>query len=44
MAKVTGDINSFTGESGAVWFKVFQISAVTNGGSSITFPAQSKID
>lgn len=26
--------------SGAVWFKVYQITAVTNGGSSITFPAE----
>ncbi|KJA15578.1 lytic polysaccharide monooxygenase [Hypholoma sublateritium FD-334 SS-4] len=29
--------------SGAVWFKVYQISAVTNGGSSITFPAQNAL-
>ncbi|KAF7983848.1 hypothetical protein HWV62_19129, partial [Athelia sp. TMB] len=26
--------------SGKVWFKVYQISAVTNGGTSITFPSQ----
>ncbi|KAJ7126150.1 glycoside hydrolase family 61 protein [Mycena epipterygia] len=35
----TGDVSSFTGD-GAVWFKVYEISAVTNGGSSISFPAQ----
>ena len=34
-----GDVDSFDG-SGAVWFKVYQISAVTDGGESITFPAQ----
>ena len=39
MAKAPGDVNSFNGD-GAVWFKVYEISAVTDGGSSITFPAQ----
>ncbi|KAF7973043.1 hypothetical protein HWV62_16328 [Athelia sp. TMB] len=34
-------VAGFAGD-GAVWFKVFQISAVTNGGTSITWPAQSK--
>ncbi|KIY51539.1 hypothetical protein FISHEDRAFT_56680 [Fistulina hepatica ATCC 64428] len=33
------DAESFDG-SGEVWFKVYQISAVTNNGTSITFPAQ----
>ena len=32
------DVASWDG-SGAVWFKVHEISAVTNGGSSITFPS-----
>ncbi|KAJ7204660.1 glycoside hydrolase family 61 protein [Mycena pura] len=40
MAKApSGNVSTFAGD-GAVWFKVFQISAVTNGGTSITFPAQ----
>ncbi|KAJ7078083.1 glycoside hydrolase family 61 protein A [Mycena epipterygia] len=40
MAKApTGNVSSFAGD-GAVWFKVYQISAVTNGGTSISFPAQ----
>lgn len=26
--------------SGTVWFKVYEITAVTDGGTSITFPAQ----
>ncbi|KAJ7485090.1 glycoside hydrolase family 61 protein [Mycena galericulata] len=40
MAKApTGDVSDFAGD-GAVWFKVYEITAVTNGGSSITFPAQ----
>jgi len=41
MAKApTGtNVTSWAGD-GAVWFKVYQISAVTNGGTSITFPAQ----
>ncbi|KAJ7185479.1 glycoside hydrolase family 61 protein [Mycena filopes] len=40
MAKApTGNVSTFAGD-GAVWFKVYQISAVTNGGTSITFPAQ----
>lgn len=42
MAKAPGDVSSFAGD-GAVWFKVYQITAVTNGGSTITFPAQSKL-
>ncbi|PPQ74598.1 hypothetical protein CVT26_007844 [Gymnopilus dilepis] len=40
MAKAPSDVTTFTGASGAVWFKVFEISAVTNGGQSITFPAE----
>jgi len=39
MAKAPGDVASWAGD-GAVWFKVYQISAVTNGGTSITFPAE----
>jgi len=37
LAKVS---NATTADgSGAVWFKVYQISAVTNGGTSISFPS-----
>ncbi|KAF7333713.1 hypothetical protein MVEN_02327700 [Mycena venus] len=32
------DVASWDG-SGTVWFKIYQISAVTDGGTSITFPA-----
>lgn len=39
MAKAPSDVDSFAGD-GTVWFKVYQISAVTNGGQSITFPAE----
>ena len=40
MAKAPdGDVSTFDG-SGTVWFKVYQISAVTNGGTSISWPAQ----
>ena len=39
MAKAPGDVDSFAGD-GDVWFKVYEISAVTNGGQSITFPAE----
>ena len=39
MAKAPSDVDSFAGD-GAVWFKVYQISAVTDGGKSITFPAE----
>ena len=39
MAKAPGDVGSFAGD-GDVWFKVYQISAVTNGGQSISFPAE----
>ncbi|KAH9478437.1 putative endo-beta-1,4-glucanase D [Psilocybe cubensis] len=39
MAKAPGNVSTFDG-SGAVWFKVFQIPAVTDGGRTITFPAQ----
>ncbi|KAF8710706.1 Glycoside hydrolase family 18 protein, partial [Rhizoctonia solani] len=38
MAKAPSTAASFDG-SGNVWFKVYQLSAVTNGGSTITFPA-----
>ncbi|KAF9051865.1 glycoside hydrolase family 61 protein, partial [Panaeolus papilionaceus] len=39
MAKAPGDVSSWDG-SGTVWFKVHEITAVTNGGSSISFPAE----
>ncbi|KAK7472005.1 hypothetical protein VKT23_000112 [Stygiomarasmius scandens] len=39
MAKAPGDVTSWDG-SGQVWFKVHEVTAVTNGGTSITFPAQ----
>lgn len=39
MAKAPGDVSNWDG-SGQVWFKVHEISAVTNGGQSITFPAE----
>lgn len=42
MAKAPGSVSGWAG-NGAVWFKVNQITAVTNGGSSISFPAQSKL-
>ncbi|KAJ7612341.1 glycoside hydrolase [Mycena polygramma] len=32
------DVASWDGD-GSVWFKIYQISAVTDGGSTITFPA-----
>jgi len=32
------DVSTWDG-SGSVWFKIYQISAVTDGGSTITFPA-----
>ncbi|KAF8888544.1 endoglucanase II [Infundibulicybe gibba] len=40
MAKASnGNAAAFAGD-GAVWFKVYQISASTNGGTAFTFPAQ----
>jgi len=41
MAKAPSAVASWDG-SGDVWFKVYQISAVTDGGSTITFPAQNQ--
>jgi hypothetical protein len=41
MAKAPSTASSFDG-SGAVWFKVAQISAVTDGGKSIKFPTDSE--
>lgn len=38
MAKAPGDVTNWDG-SGAVWFKVYQITAVTDGGTSINWPA-----
>ena len=40
MAKAPSNVTGWAGD-GAVWFKVYQITAVTDGGTSITFPAQS---
>jgi len=40
MANAGSSASTFKGTSGAVWFKVYEISAVTNGGESITFPAE----
>ncbi|KAJ3557993.1 hypothetical protein NP233_g11598 [Leucocoprinus birnbaumii] len=37
MAKAPSNVSTWDG-SGAVWFKVFEIPAVTDGGSTITFP------
>ncbi|KAF8879663.1 glycoside hydrolase family 61 protein [Gymnopilus junonius] len=37
MAKAPGNVSTWDG-SGAVWFKVYQIPAVTDGGTSISFP------
>ncbi len=42
MAKAPDSVNGWAGD-GDVWFKVYQISAVTNGGESITFPAEGMI-
>lgn len=40
MAKAPDAANEFDG-SGDVWFKVHEISAVTDGGTSITWPDDS---
>jgi len=37
-APASTDVASWDG-SGTVWFKIYEISAVTDGGTSITFPA-----
>ncbi|TCD65931.1 hypothetical protein EIP91_001999 [Steccherinum ochraceum] len=39
MAKAPSTADGWAGD-GAVWFKVYELSAVTNGGQSITFPAE----
>ncbi|KZS88821.1 glycoside hydrolase family 61 protein [Sistotremastrum niveocremeum HHB9708] len=39
LAKAPSSVSGWAGD-GAVWFKVYQISAVTNGGTSISWPAQ----
>ncbi|KAK7047432.1 hypothetical protein VNI00_006663 [Paramarasmius palmivorus] len=41
MAKASGDVSSFKGD-GNVWFKVYESSAVTDGGNSINWPSYSK--
>ncbi|KAF9051972.1 endoglucanase II [Panaeolus papilionaceus] len=38
MAKAPGSVSGWDG-SGTVWFKVHEISAITNGGTSISWPA-----
>ncbi|KAF5329973.1 hypothetical protein D9611_010402 [Ephemerocybe angulata] len=38
MAKAPGNVSTWDG-SGQVWFRVYEVPAVTNGGSSISFPA-----
>ncbi|KAF9444846.1 lytic polysaccharide monooxygenase [Macrolepiota fuliginosa MF-IS2] len=40
MAKAPGDVSTWDG-SGTVWFKVYQITAVTDGGTSISWPSTS---
>ncbi|KDR74690.1 hypothetical protein GALMADRAFT_227128 [Galerina marginata CBS 339.88] len=40
MANAGSDASTFTGTSGNVWFKIYEISAVTDGGKTITFPSQ----
>lgn len=42
MAKAPDSVDGWAGD-GDVWFKVYQISAVTNGGESITFPAEGNV-
>ena len=39
MARAPGDVSSFAGD-GQVWFKVYEITAQTDGGKSIKFPAE----
>ncbi len=41
MAKAPGDVASWDG-SGNVWFKVYQVSAVTDGGKTISWPAENQ--
>ncbi|KAH8829414.1 glycoside hydrolase [Flagelloscypha sp. PMI_526] len=38
-AKAPSNVSTWDG-SGDVWFKIYQISAVTDGGTSITFPSE----
>jgi len=40
MAKAPSGTVAGWSPTGAVWFKVYQISAVTDGGTTITFPSQ----
>jgi hypothetical protein len=41
MAKAPDSVDDWAGD-GDVWFKVYELSAVTDGGSTITFPAWSE--
>lgn len=41
MAKAPGAASAFDG-SGAVWFKVKEVTAQTDGGSTINWPSLSK--
>lgn len=40
LSKAPSTAASYDGSGG--WFKIYQVSAVTNGGTSITFPTDSK--
>ncbi|KAF8190512.1 glycoside hydrolase family 61 protein [Pholiota molesta] len=42
MAKAPSNVTGWDG-SGSVWFKVYEISAVTDGGTTITFPSQNAL-
>ncbi|KDQ52692.1 glycoside hydrolase family 61 protein [Jaapia argillacea MUCL 33604] len=41
MAKAPGNVGTWDGSS-TVWFKVYEITPVTNGGTSITFPTETQ--
>jgi hypothetical protein len=41
MAKAPGNVTEWDG-SGTVWFKVYEIPVITDGGSTISFPATSE--
>ncbi|EJD03601.1 endoglucanase II [Fomitiporia mediterranea MF3/22] len=41
MARAPGDVDGWAGD-GNVWFKVYELPPVTNGGQSITFPSMGK--
>ena len=39
MSKAPSDAASYDGSGG--WFKIYEVTAVTDGGTSITFPTDS---